>query len=370
VKNQMIFADAAKEVSHHQGTQDQAARPGPAASDANTVWTYRGYEIRSGEFNTAMVHFFRSEIQRSNVWRQRLDATTNWAVIVTGAVISISFSDGLDNHGAIILSTLLITIFLLLESRRYCYYELWSRRVRLLETDFFAAMLVPPFRPGANWAESLAESLLQPKFPISMWEAFGRRYRRNYVWLYIILGLAWLLKIWTHPVAPTSLTEFVERAAIGDLPGWLVLMMGLVYNGTLMLIGLLTAGLREASGEVLPRYTFSLPGARHNLKASANGHRAWFRSNNRRQALIVYIITDRSQAVSERVLRDMKRGLTALPGIGMYSGQAHTVLMCVLTVTEIAELKALVSAEDPQAFVVVSPAQEVLGQGFAALNAK
>jgi uncharacterized membrane-anchored protein YitT (DUF2179 family) len=64
----------------------------------------------------------------------------------------------------------------------------------------------------------------------------------------------------------------------------------------------------------------------------------------------------------------MKRGITALPGTGMYSGQAHTVLMCVLTVTEVAQLKALVSAEDPQAFVVVSPAQEVLGRGFASLH--
>ncbi|MEW5961146.1 MAG: DUF2270 domain-containing protein [Chloroflexota bacterium] len=360
----MIFTDAAKEVSHQQAAQDQPA-PG---SDA--VWTYRGYELRSSEFNTAMIHFFRSEIQRSNVWRQRLDATTNWAVIVTGAAISISFSDGLGNHGAIILSTLLITIFLLLESRRYRYYELWSRRVRLLETDFFAAMLVPPFRPGADWAESLAESLLQPRFPISMWEAFGRRYRRNYVWLYLILGLAWLLKIWTHPAAPASLAEFIGRADIGSLPGWLVLAAGIVYNGALMLIGLLTTGLREASGEVLPRYTFSLPGLRPDLQPSANGHRAWFRPSSRRQGLIVYIITDRTQAVSERVLRDMKRGLTALPGTGMYSGQAHTVLMCVLTVTEVTQLKALVSAEDPQAFVVVSPAQEVLGQGFASLNEK
>lgn len=37
-------------------------------------------------FNTAMVHFYRGEVQRSNTWRNRLDTTTNWAVLTGGAV--------------------------------------------------------------------------------------------------------------------------------------------------------------------------------------------------------------------------------------------------------------------------------------------
>jgi len=41
------------------------------------VWTYRGYKLKTSEFVTAMVHLFRAEIQRANVWRQRLDTTTN-----------------------------------------------------------------------------------------------------------------------------------------------------------------------------------------------------------------------------------------------------------------------------------------------------
>jgi uncharacterized membrane protein len=45
--------------------------------------------------------------------------------------------------------------------------------VRLMETDFFAAMLVPPFHPSPDWAEALAENLLLPHFPISTWEALG-----------------------------------------------------------------------------------------------------------------------------------------------------------------------------------------------------
>jgi uncharacterized membrane protein len=99
---------------------------------------------------------------------------------------------------------LLTTVFLVMETRRYRYYELWSARVRLIETDFFAAMLVPPFHPSPDWAESLAESLLQPHFPISNWEAFGRRLRRNYLWIYIFLGLAWFMKLNLHPYIAAS----------------------------------------------------------------------------------------------------------------------------------------------------------------------
>ena len=109
-------------------------------------------------------------------------------MITTGAAISFAFSEALGDHSVIILNTLLVTLFLYIEARRYRYYELWSYRVRLMETDFFAAMLVPPFRPASDWAESLAENLLHPSFPISMWEAFGRRFRRNYMWIYMCWG--------------------------------------------------------------------------------------------------------------------------------------------------------------------------------------
>ena len=103
--------------------------------------------------------------------------------------------------------------------RRYRYYELWSYRVRLMEPDFFATMLVPPFHPTPDWAESLAENLLHPQFPISLLESLSRRLRRNCVWIYLILGLAWLSKVWLHPSPAGSWQEFMSRAAIGRVPG-------------------------------------------------------------------------------------------------------------------------------------------------------
>ena len=317
-----------------------------------------------------MVHFFRAEISRANVWRQRLDATTNWAVVTTGAAISVSFSGPIGQPALILLTMLLVTMFLAIEARRYRYYELWSSRVRLMETDFFAAMLVPPFRPDPDWAESLAESLLQPHFPISTWEAVGRRLRRNYLWMYLVLELAWFVNIWLQPTVASSWEEILNRAKFGPLSGWVTMVFSVAFMGAVILVSVLTAGMHEATGEVFPRYGVSTQKLHETItmETKAPRWRAWFRQSRHRQQLIALIITDKAKGVSDRILSEMRRGVTALSGTGMYTGQAHSVLLCALTVTEVGQLKALVRAEDPGAFVIVSPAQEIIGRGFSSLQ--
>ncbi len=349
--------------------ENRGVPPGPDPNADEPVWTYRGYHLGTKEFTTAMVHFFRAEISRANVWRQRLDATTNWAVVTTGAIITFAFSEPLGHHSVIILSMLLITLFLFIEARRYRYYELWSSRVRLMETDFFAGMLVPPFHPSADWAESLAENLLQPHFSISMWEAFGRRFRRNYLWIYCILGLSWIAKLWLHPDVAMSIPTLVERATIGAIPGLLVIAFVSIALGTLFSIGLVTVGLQEASGEVLPRFfSHTEEGLVQASEYLPDHFKAWFRHSSRRKQLIALIITDQDQRVADRILNDMNRGVTGLAGKGMYTGKEHRVLMCALTVTEVSQLKSLVQDEDQRAFVIVSPVREILGKGFAPLE--
>lgn len=351
----------------------------PSDSEApppEPVWNYRGYNLRPSEFTTAMVHFYRAEIQRSNTWRNRLDNTTNWAVVAAGAAISFALSSPQNHYGVIVLDTLLVTLFLWIEARRYRYYELWSYRARLMETDLFAAMLVPPFTPSPEWAETLANSLLQPEFPITMWEAFGRRFRRNYLWILLILGLAWALKSFIHPFPATSWGEFIGRSALGSIPGEVMVAAGLIYNGVLFAVGLITAGLRDASGEVLPKYdtvsrfgdflrgNASDAGATPSQAAKAAPHP---RGRRRPQALAL-IITGQPEPITQNILSQMRRGATVLHGEGGYSGQPRTVLIVAVTVTEIAQLKALVRAQDSHAFVIVSPAQSVFGRGFESLD--
>jgi uncharacterized membrane protein len=346
------------------------------AQNHEPVWTFRGYEMRPSEFNTAMVHYYRAEIQRSNVWRQRLDNTTNWAVLASSAAITFSLAEPGHHYGVIILITLLVTLFLWIEARRYRYYELWAYRTRLMETDFFGAMLSPPFTPHPEWAENMAATLHTPEFPISMWEAFGRRFRRNYVWIFLVLGLSWLLKNFLHPTPTSSLNEFTARMALGPLPGWVVLAAGLVYNGVLFLIGFGTAGLKQATGEVLPK-TFDFPvlsslwRAMEVKDASARGDKGRRTARPRgrkRQQLLCLIISTKPQAIAERVMRDLKRGVTALHGKGMYAQQEREVLLIAATMSEIQGIKTTVKAEDPNALFIVMPAQEVLGSGFQPLE--
>ena len=80
------------------------------------------------------------------------------------------------------------------------------------------------------------------------------------------------------------------------------------------------------------------------------------------------IITGKPEPVASRILADLGRGVTALTGKGMYTGQERSVLICALTVTEVHNLKFAVNKEDPNAFVVVSAAQEILGRGFNPLS--
>jgi uncharacterized membrane-anchored protein YitT (DUF2179 family) len=98
------------------------------------------------------------------------------------------------------------------------------------------------------------------------------------------------------------------------------------------------------------------------------GERAWYRQSCRRKQIIAMIITDQSEEVSQHILKEMRRGVTAWDGKGMYTGKSHGILMCALTITEVNQLKALVQAADSHAFVIVMPAQEILGRGFLPFN--
>lgn len=81
-----------------------------------------------------------------------------------------------------------------------------------------------------------------------------------------------------------------------------------------------------------------------------------------------FIISDHSQEIGNRVMEQLQRGVTALNGEGMYTGKSKKVLLCVLSRKQIPLLKAIVLDIDPDAFVIVGEAREVLGEGFGAAS--
>jgi uncharacterized membrane protein len=210
--------------------------------------------LTATEFNTAMVHLYRGEVGRANVWRVRLDGTTNWAVLTTGATLSFAFSSQDNTHVMILINSLLIFYFMYIEARRYMFYDLWRTRVRLMETEFFAEMLTPEREEELeNWRQILANDLLHPRFSISLWEALGRRLRRNYIWIFAVLVIAWIVKIVIHPGAPRSLDVLYYRAAIGPIPAWLVLLAGVIFNTFIIALAVLTLDRYSESDETASR---------------------------------------------------------------------------------------------------------------------
>lgn len=82
------------------------------------------------------------------------------------------------------------------------------------------------------------------------------------------------------------------------------------------------------------------------------------------QSKMVYIITEKQDEIRDAIYSEIDRGVTKIPAVGGYTGDEKPVLMVVVYQTEFTKLKQIVKTVDPAAFVIVSDAYEVLGEGF------
>jgi uncharacterized membrane-anchored protein YitT (DUF2179 family) len=81
-----------------------------------------------------------------------------------------------------------------------------------------------------------------------------------------------------------------------------------------------------------------------------------------------FIITSNPDQVSRSILTDLERGVTSINATGVYTGTKRSMLYCVVTRSEVSVLKSLVREADPNAFIVIGQAHEVLGEGFHPLQ--
>jgi len=77
-----------------------------------------------------------------------------------------------------------------------------------------------------------------------------------------------------------------------------------------------------------------------------------------------YVVSNHPEEISRRILQELERGVTALQGRGMYTNSERQVLLVIVSRSEIVRLKRLVKEEDPSAFMIITDAREVLGEGF------
>lgn len=180
--------------------------------------------VEAGAYHTSMAHLYRGEVQRMTVWRQRLDTTSNWAILLTFGMTTFALGARDVPHYILLLGLAIISICLAIEARRYRHLHHSEWRVSLVEHNYFARLLSPAeTTPEPAWRRMLAQDLERPRFTVSWFMATRLRLRRNYLMLVYFITAAWLTKVFVHPHSPESLVEFYERLSLGDLfQSWFV----------------------------------------------------------------------------------------------------------------------------------------------------
>ena len=175
----------------------------------------------------AMSHFYRGELGRIMIWRQRLDITTNWAITSSTAIITIAFSNRDVPHIIFFFNLAIVWGMLWIEARRYRFYDAFRARVRMLEAHFLVPMVMENREMlQGEWKKLVCEDLILPSFKITKLEAVGRRLKRNYVFIFILIMVAWITKIFLHASMPMDgVPAFYRALRIGHIPSWLVALI-------------------------------------------------------------------------------------------------------------------------------------------------
>jgi uncharacterized membrane protein len=201
---------------------------------------------------TAMSHFYRGEIGRIMVWRQRLDTTTTWGITTTGTIFTVAFSFEKVPHLIFFFNLAIVLMMLWIEARRYRFYDAFRARVRMLEAHFITPVILreKPKLEG-NWRKLVAEDLLVPAFKISMFESIGRRLQRNYAFITTIILTAWITKILIHPPSGqeiNSLGSLYSALSVGAFPSWFV---ATIMLGTFLTVTSVTIYIaKNSTGEI------------------------------------------------------------------------------------------------------------------------
>jgi len=201
----------------------------------------------------AMSHFYRGELGRIMIWRQRLDVTTTWAITSTTTIIGAAFSFKDIPHIIFFFNLALVWIMLWIESRRYRFYDAFRGRLRMLESHFLVPMVSQnPRLLDGEWRKLVCEDLIIPSFKITRLEAIGRRLKRNYVFIFAIIMVAWTMKILIHTQTPIdSFGGFYNALAVHELPAWLACF---VYFGTIISITGLTFFVSRTTSEEVSEF--------------------------------------------------------------------------------------------------------------------
>src|SRR5690349_10536452 len=130
----------------------------------------------------ATIHIYRGIMDRATTWRVRVDTTTNWAIITTGTTASFVLGSATRPHEVILLIMVFTLAFLVIESRRLRYYDLWGSWVRLLEIEYFSRILrADQVTVNELWQQLMMRDMAYPHFKTTSFQLLGRRLYDNYL---------------------------------------------------------------------------------------------------------------------------------------------------------------------------------------------
>jgi uncharacterized membrane protein len=172
--------DSLKDINQAPEKGPDPASPGDKSHDFDPE-AQEGREIgremvdKSAGLGSVVAHFYRGEMSRATTRRQRLDATTNWAVTVLAAILVYAFSA--RGRDEILLAGLIVmVVFLAIKARRYQDYDVFRARARLLQENLFANALDPSRGvEQRDWRAVLSKDYRDPDVKTPYVEALARR---------------------------------------------------------------------------------------------------------------------------------------------------------------------------------------------------
>ncbi len=200
---------------------------------------------------------------------------------------------------------------------------------------------------------------------------------RTVFYIFLYSFLVEFLKPYTAgvEVGTNVLLNAIFGGILGGIAGGLVLRAGGTQGGTSTLGRILqqqfgmplsaTSLYTDTAVIILAGLVFGWEGALYAIVALfVGGATADYVLEGPSVIRIATIITDKPDAISELVMDDMGRGVTAWQGKGMFTDQEHTVLFITISRAQVSSLQRLVHLADPNAFMVIGQGHVAYGEGF------
>lgn len=186
-----------------------------------------------------------------------------------------------------------------------------------------------------------------------------------------------LLEQW--PITDNILLSTIYAGLVGGIGGGLIYLAGATLGGTAIIgriiqvktglslsqIYLFVDGAIVVAAGIVFGWEIALYSM---LTLLLSGQAADFVLEGPSRARTAMVITTRPQAITQALIAELGRGVSYWDAVGGYTGEARTIVMCTIYRPQVGDLKRVVAAHDPRAFVIIGTTQQALGEGFTELR--